>query len=537
MQQDVKLSPIAESGEPPARSVAPASNVRPARIWTTLAAVALAGALALLIADGDLRVLQADGYKALYDGRWIATHGIPHTDLLSAVHHGRRWVDGEWLGELIYYETWRLGGYPLAALLAGLSIASAYMILAALLRRRGISAGATILLTAYALLGLVDWEFLRAQDLALPLFALLLAICLLDSERPQPGPRLLLLVGVLAVWANIHGSVLLGACLATAYLLWRSATSARSGSRRSAAGCLGLACIAALTPIATPYGPGVVHYYLEFVGNPAQHVLSAEGRSPSFPGGAFFAVYLPLALVACVTIRSIVTRRSAPGLLLAACAITGVGASLRIGNLPWHTIVTALLVAELTRTWLPVRWLPVRWLPVTPPRASRLIAATILAAGIWLLVIASLALRSPRGYEADTPLRVVGAVASGASQHPCWLILADTLDAAALLWHEPQLAGRIAYDARAELFSPATMARWAVFQSGSSPGWTSSISGYQVLVGAVAFRPALVARLARLPGALVIARERRGIAVINGPAVAAATARCGRLAPGAAGAS
>jgi hypothetical protein len=489
-----------------------------ATLWATIAAIVSAAALALLVAVGDLRVLQADGYKAFYVGRWIAHHGIPHVNDLSAVHHGRPWVDGEWLAELIYYHVWRLGGLPLAAILSALSIAVTYMIVAALLLRRGTPAGWTVLFTGIALAGLVRWAFLRAQDLALPLFALLVAICLTDSEAERPGARLLLLPPLLVLWANVHGSVLLGVALAVSYLLWRAVSMAQTGARRAAGGCLGLACLTALAPLATPYGTGIVHYYLEFVGNPAQHVVSSEGRSPAFPGGAFFVAYVPLVLVGWVTIRALVTHRPAPGLLLAACAITGIAAAGRIGNLEWHTLVTALLIAELSRPWL----------PAPRPRPLLLAMGSLLALTCGLLLIATLAFRSPGAYEANTSLRATGAAANAALRHPCWLILTDNLDAAALEWHDPWLADRIAYDARAELFSPSEMTRWATFESGRSPRWASTIRGYAVLVAAVAFRPGLVERLSRIPGGVVIARERRGIAVINPRAAVANDTSCPR---------
>jgi hypothetical protein len=473
--------------------------------WKTIAAVALAGAIALLLAYAEVRVFQADSYKALYDGRWIAHHGIPHTNYLSAVTYGQRWVNEQWLGELVYYGAWLLGGYALVAILAAVSIGCAYMIFAALVRSRGVSAGWTVFFTVAALLGLVSWAFVRAQDLALPLFAALLVICVTDSDRDRPGARLLLLVPLVAVWANIHGSVLLGTELAGVYLLWRAVAMARRREWRYVAGCVGLACVVGLTPLATPYGLDIIHYYRQFVGNPAQRVAGAEGRSPSFPGGAFFAVYLPLLLVVFLSVRAVVYRRPAPVFLLLACTLTGISAAIRLGNMPWHAMVTALLVAEVSKSRLPV------W----RPRAATLRAAVASAVTVSLAVIAGLAFRSRAGYEEQTAIRVNNAAATVAASHPCWLILADNLSAAALQWHHPSLAGRIAYDARAELYSPSEMMRWAIFQSGSSNRWASTTYGFQLLVGNYNFRPALAQRLERLSGTTVLARDSQGIAVLH----------------------
>jgi hypothetical protein len=497
-------SPFTSFRERTARRTRAGEDAAPGA-WTTVATVALAGAIALLLAYAEVRVFQADSYKALYDGRWIAHHGIPHTDHLSAVTYGQRWVNEQWLAEVIYYVAWLVGGYALAAIVAAVSIACAYMIFAALVRSRVVSAGWTVFFTVAALFGLVNWAFVRAQDLALPLFAVLLAICVTDSDRERPGARLLFLVPLLAVWANIHGSVLLGVETAGVYLLWRAVVMARRREWRYVAGCIALGCVVALTPLATPYGLDIVHYYRQFVGNPAQRVAGAEGRSPSFPGGAFFAVYLPLLLVAFLAVRSVVCRRPAPAFLLLACTLTGISAAIRLGNMPWHAMVTALLVAEVSKSRLPV------W----RPRATTLRATVASAVAVSLAIIAGLAFRSRSSYEAQTAIRVNNAAATVAANHPCWLILADNLSAAALQWHHPSLAGRIAYDARAELYSPSEMMRWAIFQSGSSNQWASTTSGFQLLVGDYSFRPALAHRLERVSGSTVLARDSHGIAVLN----------------------
>ena len=450
-------------------------------------------------------MLQPDGYKALYDGRWIVHHGIPQTNLLSSVGHGGRWVDAQWLAEVIYYAVWSVGGIALVAIFSAVSVAAGYMIFAALLRHRGLSVGWTVLFTAGALLGLRHWAFVRAQDLVPPLFALLLVICLTDSERQRPGKRLLLLVPLLVVWANIHGSVLLGTALAVTYLLWRTVTLARGGAPRVARATLALACVIALTPLATPYGPHVIHYYLQFVGNQAQRVAGAEGRSPAFPGGSFFVVYGAVVFVLVLGARALLTHRSAPWLLLGACLLTALAASGRLGNLAWHTMVTALLIAELVK----------RRVPVGEGRTVPLVGATLLAATVGFVVIGALAFRRTPSYESATALRATAAAAGLVEKHPRWVILADNLDAAALEWHHPQLASHIAYDARVELYSESPLMRWAIFQSGHLPGWRATTKGYEVLIAATGFRPGLVERLETLPGRVVIAHDSRGIAVVN----------------------
>jgi hypothetical protein len=185
-------------------------------------------------------------------------------------------------------------------------------------------------------------------------------------------------------------------------------------------------------PLATPYGLDIIHYYRQFSGNPGQRVASAEGRSPVFPGGAFFAVYVPLLLVTWLTIRAVVYRRPAPVFLLVACVLTGIGAAIRIGNMPWHPMVTALLLADVLRTWL----------PVGRNRRATMAGAIAVSGVATVAVITSLAMRSQAGYEAETALRETNAAAALAAKHACWRILADNLDASALQWHHPSRVSR-----------------------------------------------------------------------------------------------
>src|SRR5207248_2569063 len=70
----------------------------------TLAAVAVAAPASMIVPDTWL---------ALVDGRWIAQHGLPHTDHLAVWTAGVHWVDQQWLGQLAFYELVRAGGIKL----------------------------------------------------------------------------------------------------------------------------------------------------------------------------------------------------------------------------------------------------------------------------------------------------------------------------------------------------------------------------------------------------------------------------------------
>ncbi len=467
--------------------------------------MALVGAVALLLTFNFVRELQADGYKALYDGAWIAHHGIPRHEALAVAAHGRPWVDEQWLAELGYYEAWRLGGYPLFAGLAAALVAASYMILAALMRRRGVAVMSAVCWTTLAILTVVGWTFVRAQNFALPLFAALLALCLTDAERERPRRRLVLVLPLLALWANLHGSVLLGAALATAYLAYRAVTMARRRLPRAAVACAALALAAALMPLATPYGLHILDYYSEFVGNRAMAAAATEWDAPAFPTLAFFQLYLPLAGVIVLALRTWARRDQVQWVLLGAVAVTAMVAGRESGAIVWFGMAAALLLAELTKGTGPVR----------EPGRGFLTVMGVAAAALASVVLGSLAVRSNDGYESVTAVRAITATAAYATAHPCALILADNWDSSALLWHEPGLAGRVAFDARLEQFPPTALTRWVRFEVASSRRWPGTTGGYELLVGNADYTPALVDRLAHLRGGRVLASDSRGIAVLD----------------------
>ena len=217
-------------GRPAARRSEVISGLR---LWSTVAAVAAVGALALLFAHAEVHLFQADSYKALYDGRWIVQHGIPNTDVIAVADRGRTWVDQEWLAELLFYEAWRLGGFGLVAVLAAGSIAATYMILAWTMCRREVALGWTVLFGACALLGLVHLGFIRSPGPRSPAVRHR-ARHLSHRQRARSADSASdSSVPLLAVWANVHGSVLLGVAVAVAYLLWRAVVTAEAGLRAS----------------------------------------------------------------------------------------------------------------------------------------------------------------------------------------------------------------------------------------------------------------------------------------------------------------
>jgi hypothetical protein len=488
---------------PVGRRVGLASSRVSHRAWSSAAAIALVGALGLFApAEHVVGSLLSDSYMTLYAGRWIAGHGIPHHEVFTIAARGRPWIDQQWLAELTDYEAWRVGGYAGVALLSVAMIGLSYAVLAALMLKRGASVVLAVCCSALAILVALPATFIRAQTFAFPLFAILLALCLTDAEQDRPRRRLLFLLPLLALWANVHGSVLIGAGLSGAYLVYRAFTMGRRGRWRPACACCALALAAPLMTLATPYGLQIVRYYTELLGNRAIAAASPEWRPPT--GLAMVLFSAVLALIVLSVTAQLIKRRRPSWLLLSATAATAVATAVASRNDVWFAMIAALLLADIVMTWLPTE---------TPARAFAFSMATA-AVGLATLGGGWLIARSSAQYETLTPLRAITATAAYASRHPRTRILADNAAASALLWHDPSLAGRVAFDARLELYPQRALDGWIAFQTADTKRWLSTTAGYQILIGSAIYNPLLARRLARLPASTVLAHDGRGIAVL-----------------------
>jgi hypothetical protein len=435
--------------------------------------------------------------------------------VFAIVNHGQTAAVQQWLADWLSYQAWRLSGYQGLAMLNAVVLASAYALLAGLMRSRRMSGPVAISFASFAAVSAFTLIFIRAQTMALPLFCAMLWVCASDRRRDAIRWPVLALLPLLAVWANIHGSVVLGAFLACVYLLSRAASMARRRVWRSAVLYMALALVVSLTPFATPYGFGIAHYYSEFLGNPAMRAADYEWDRPAFPELAFFQFAIPLVLALASTALAWSRGRRPSWALVAAVVITGLAAALAIRNGVWLGITAALLIGETAGAWMPTRLM------------TRSFACGLFALGVVLAVggLARLALQSSEGYERLAPVAAIDATASYADAHPCAAILADNLSVSALLWMHPGLIGRVGYDGQLEAYSPSALMRWVNFEAPAPTGPLSAAEPYRVLLAANGTAP-LAARLARFPDRTVLAEDRRGVAVLNRAAPVIPVALC-----------
>lgn len=169
----------------------------------------LLGALAFLmaIASGAVRI-GPDTYWHIVAGRWILSHGyVPTHDVFSFSMHGAPWIAQEWGAELLMAPVYGLTGWTgltlLCAALFGLTIA--YLARFLLVRMEPLHA---VSLTALAACMMFSYIIVRPYEFVWPLTALWVGVLIESVEGSDAPPWWLL--GVMWLWANMHGSFILG---------------------------------------------------------------------------------------------------------------------------------------------------------------------------------------------------------------------------------------------------------------------------------------------------------------------------------------
>ena len=167
------------------------------------------------------------------------SHRLMLRDEFTYTVFGQPWPNHEWLTQVLFYGTYRLGGMPLLTAVCAAAVATAWTLVTLLTRGRGTVRVAIVGLAAAA--SSPGWS-LRPQVLTLALCALTLWI-LVRQRFVYALPLVVLL------WANLHGAVALGGVLILA--AWCSAAATREPGLRALT-ITGALCAAAT--LVTPLG-------------------------------------------------------------------------------------------------------------------------------------------------------------------------------------------------------------------------------------------------------------------------------------------
>jgi hypothetical protein len=443
----------------------------------------------------------ADTWMTLVAGREVVEHGLPRRETLTAFGLGSRWTDQQWLAQIVLYGAERLGGLGLVAVLSAFCVFAAYAIAGAAARLRGGSLRATMIIFLPVVFA-APWTWtVRAQVLVLPLFAILLAL-LLDS-RERPRRRRFFIVPILALWANLHGSVVMAAALVTLFALWEGVARRRGPAWP---GALALLSWAAL--FVTPYSPiAILRYYRLLLIDPPFADLLTEWKRPE-PEWSTLAFGVLILLAAAIAIR----RLRLYSLFEIALLVVTLGVALQaVRGVYWFSLVCLVL--------LPVGLSQGRRLADRPgiPILDRAIVALSFAALSLSAVVGGLGAadrigRLWRPEAADAVRRAVAATGGqvfAGSKHADWL-----------LWSIPDLRGRVAYDVRFELYRRAQIEEIVRFNGALGSNWRSASDGYRVLVLDQVRTPTHLDAFLALPGSSLVYRDSE-LAVITRSSAAA----------------
>jgi hypothetical protein len=432
-----------------------------------------------------------DGWFALLGGREVVRHGLPSTDTLTYWTAGRHWVDQQWLGQLASYGLYHVGGLKLFALAHVLLAMSAVAIACIAARRGGASPRAVVWVAVVSIyLFALSAGHVRTQTFAYPLFAVVLLL-LLDDLR-APGRRVLLVLPLLVLWANIHGSVVLGAGLVAAYGGLRLIRRSLPGTVRGRGVFLVLGSVLAV--LATPYGADILGYYHSTLFNSEFKTVVSEWRSPS-PSVALAPLYV-LAAGALWLLGRRYTRFSVFERIAVLLLIGLTFDSQR--NLSWLALGAIPLLAPALDDVLPVADRPIS------TRLNGLVAG--IAAVFALAALVGAAGRS--SYTENYPAPAATALARAAAADPATRIYANEEFADWLLLTKPALRGRLAYDIRFELLSAKQLSAIAAWRNRIG-NWWAAADGARAIVLALPSEIANEHALLAERGTRVLYRDSR----------------------------
>jgi hypothetical protein len=287
----------------------------------SLAAWLLPNFLAVVFAVTLLQVLFfSAGTPRLFhdsDTGWHVRNGeaildagsVPRADAFSYTRAGEPWLSWEWLSDAAFGASHRIAGLSGVALIAAAAIAFTAFGAAHL----ALSFGGNLFFTAggmVLLLGVTSMHWLARPHV----FSWILALIFLsvaERERHQTSRAIWILPVLAALWANMHGSFLLGPAILFIY-----ATGEWMARLRKSGGRFALASLlSALATFINPYGWRLHEHVFAYLQSDYLMDHIEEFRSFSFHSDGALYVELFLALAVFGTVALIKQRAFGAALL------------------------------------------------------------------------------------------------------------------------------------------------------------------------------------------------------------------------------
>ncbi len=309
------------------------------RLWTWIA-IALPALVALLVPLPAVDL----AYQVRAGNEIMATGALPGVDTWTFTVYGTPWVDQQWLAQVKLAAGYAIGGWELLAVVRALLVGLLTGLVMATGRARGSSPRTSAILALVAFALAAPALALRPQLYGIVFFAFLLWLI---AARDR-WPRLLWLAPfVIVVWANMHGSFVLGPAILG--YVWLSDVAAGRPARESFA----ILVAGTLATLVNPYLAGAWTYALNIGVNPviAGQVSEWQRTSPlEMPGILFYPSVVVTLLLAW---RGRQALRWPDWVLLA--AVVGMGAWAVRGVAWWGPVLAFILAAALAPSHRPER--------------------------------------------------------------------------------------------------------------------------------------------------------------------------------------
>jgi hypothetical protein len=238
---------------------------------------------------------EVDPYFHIRVGEWIVNHlQVPHTGIFSQNQENTPWIAHSWLSEVIMYGIFHAAGWPgLIVMGVVATTASILIMLKYLLEQLSPIRALCLTLLAYGML--FAHIMPRPHILALPIMTYWFVQMLRASEKHKAPP--LHLVLILILWANIHGSFLIGIAYA-GFFATESVITAPESIKRIELSKLWAKFLALsiLCLLVTPYGLQGVLLPLQLTDQSYSMSKISEWVSPNFQQLQFLEILLYIIL-------------------------------------------------------------------------------------------------------------------------------------------------------------------------------------------------------------------------------------------------
>jgi hypothetical protein len=336
------------------------------------ALIVVVGTCAVLFRQVMKSGLSGDVFYQLAEGQWmLAHHAIMRHDVFSYTVLGRPWLAEEWgFALLLAWSVGHIGAVSYWLVSAGACTAA---LLAGVVRWRTTGAGWlwTAALSVLAGAGLSVGLAARPQDLSYFFFTLLML--LLTLARRRHG-WLLAIPPLLVVWANVHGSFLLGLGMLAMEVIWsfmpplKRRLAVSPLPKRLAALTLAGGFLATLV---NPHGPALLGYALKVSSSPQLSNVIAEWQSPNFHSYLYLGVIIgPVLLL--IGLLALSDTVFALGDLVLACLLF-LAALHAVRFTPYFALAACAVLAP----WKPVRNETIRPSVLALPLAAVLVVSLL----------------------------------------------------------------------------------------------------------------------------------------------------------------